>query len=364
MALTPERPAAPGRPMGPGSQSTAWVVQPMKRPKKNDTGEKLEVVPLEPSKKKLRTTPKVVLPKDLILYIVQFLVGSISVNDLKFVLDRQEAANLRLVSKLFLGWVHELGFDPKAIRGSRPPKDFLDLEREEQFVDYFGAFDAMSTYVLEHFPPRVWAYLAVGRSATPLLGQLGRRCTGAKLINMPLGQISISLAQDQAEWLKNTKVRGYVFSHFDQFVTPEKLGGRTKVLVLDYGDYGKALYTVYHWLNAYYQSKQADIEVATYSISKEVPTALLEDPGDQLGEDVRPLPRKHVTIAGPGTTGIQALVDAMFGGELKALAIDLYDSYAVNELITKGSKTFVPKRENFYRLLRLLKEAEEGNKIL
>lgn len=299
------------------------------------------------------------LPEGLLRYILQFAVGSLQVNDLRFVTDLRQANKMSQVNTLFRRLVGELGFDPLAFSLSRPPEDFLARMGEEDFSTYFQAFDAMSEFVIENFPPRAWAYLALGRSATPLLGQLGRRCPNARLINMPLGQISIGLAQDQAEWIENQKVRGFVFRHFDQFVAPDKLGGRSKVLVLDYGDWGKALYTIYHWLNAYYLSKEAQIEVATYSMSKEVPQALRDNPGEELGNNVRPLPREHVAIAGPETPGIDTLIGSLFGGDLKKLAIDLYESLAANDLISTGKGASASQPQNFYRLLRLLKEAEE-----
>lgn len=355
---TSGRQAVRGTAVGPSGRLGGGVIQETKRLQHSQPDLDLQT----PVKKERPTDNSQfgLLSDELLLHILTYLVGQLRVSDLKFVLNPQQAAQVRLVYKRFLRLIDHLGFNPVLINLARPPDedDFLSVERENQFSDYFGAFDAMSTYVLEHFPAKTWAYLALGRSATPLLGQLGRRCTGARLINMPLGQMSLTLAQDQEEWISNTKVRGFVFRHFEQFVAPEKLGGRTKVLVLDYGDSGKALYTTYHWLNAYYESKGGNIEVAVYSISKETPQGLREKPSEEFGENVSPLPRKHVTIAGPEIPGIDQLIDALFGGELKHLAIDLYESLAANELISKGTGPSAPKPQNFYRLLRLLKRAE------
>ena len=243
--------------------------------------------------------------------------------------------------------------------GRLPVSGFFGQFAETAFTeDDYPAFAAMSQQIRKSFPPRAYAYVGLGRSPSPLLAELARTLNGGVFINLPLGGLSVYVAQDRYTLMQDERIRTRIFSHLDQFVAPHLLQGR-KVLLMDYADAGKALLVMQTFLTAYYAAKNADVEIAIFAIANEVPS-LFNGSEDQ---EVREMPGTvSVTYPAEDTGNLGMLINNLFGGELKKLSIDMFPSFAYNDLTgdlysrtAKRKMCPAPDLAQTYRLLRLLK---------
>ena len=147
--------------------------------------------------------------------------------------------------------------------------------------DKKGIYDLASQLLHAH-PPETCAYISLGNSPVPIM-QFVRHMTGNKAVILSLPVSSVDTHHAAA--IEEPSKKEALFQYLDNYVAPAKLQGKTTVVITDIAAGGKALRTIWLYLQHYYTEKRININIVMQGLNEELsstgPTKL--DKEEELG---------------------------------------------------------------------------------
>ncbi|HTI09210.1 MAG TPA: hypothetical protein VL832_11665 [Puia sp.] len=172
---------------------------------------------------------------------------------------------------------------PSQTESDKPAGPELRLTRN----DKAGIFDIAAS-LIKALPPKEFAYVALGNSPAPIMHMVQEMTKGSTVIlSLPMSDVTTA---DAAKIMEDGDKKKNLFLYLSKYVSPDRLQ-REKVVVIDIAAGGKALRTAWFYLQQYYKSLDAPIEVRMQALNETPP-----QPEKLEGEAEEVIPNKFPAL--------------------------------------------------------------------